>query len=51
MISNKRLSELSDILCLHICMRNTTKALLIAQYLRRVTGFHCSIKLNKDFGY
>jgi hypothetical protein len=39
-LTTARLAELSDMLCLHICMRRHSKALLIAQYLRKVSGYH-----------
>lgn len=39
-LTEKRISELSDMLCWYISIGDTQKALRIAQYLRAATGFH-----------
>ena len=48
--SNARISQLCDMLCMHIAAHRTTKALLIAQYLRDVTGFYLVEGLSYDTG-
>ena len=35
----KRISELADMICQHLCRGNHNSAMQIAQHLRRITGF------------
>lgn len=51
MITQKRLSELADRLANHIAFGRVKKALLIAQYLRHISG-HALVKgLQPSTGY
>ncbi len=39
-LSEQRISQLADIMCIHLAFGHTSKALLIAQYIRQQTGTH-----------
>lgn len=49
-MDNKRISELMDMLIVHMLFGRTNKVLLIAQAIRTATGFH-TVKLDCATGF
>lgn len=41
-LTDKRISELADRMCVHLAWGRNVKALLIAQYIRRTLGYYVS---------
>lgn len=50
-LTAQRISELADMCAMHIAFGRTQKALLIAQFLRRATGWCMARNLNPGTGY
>jgi hypothetical protein len=50
-MNDKRVSELMDMMVVHILFHRTAKALKIAQYLRNVFGMHTVRNLDLETGH
>jgi len=50
-LTDRRLSELADMMTCHVIWRRSRKALLIAQFLRRYYGSYLVANLDTRTGY